>query len=128
MTRLSRRSFVVGSAAIALALHRRADASVSEAYRNAIVIDGLGGFGNSKSPPGAPLTDAAVQDVRDSGVTCVHTTILPVGSTPPDSAFTEAVIGIGYYESEIDRHADVFTRIRGAADIAAAKQSGRCGI
>ena len=130
MTRLSRRSFVAGSAAaaISLALNRRADASVAEVYRNAIVIDGLGGFGNSKSPPGAPLTDAYVQDVRDSGVTCVHTTISPVGSTPPDSAFTEAVIGIGYYESEIDKHPDAFMRVRRAADIAAAKQAGRCGV
>jgi len=130
MTRLSRRSFVVGSAAaaISLALNGRADASVAEVYRNAIVIDGLGGFGNSKSPPGAPLTDAYVQDVRDSGVTCVHTTISPVGSTPPDSAFTEAVIGIGYYESEIDKHPDAFMRVRRAADIAAAKQAGRCGV
>ena len=130
MTRLSRRSFVAGSAAaaISLALNRRADASVAEVYRNAIVIDGLGGFGNSKSPPGAPLTDAYVQDVRNSGVTCVHTTISPVGSTPPDSAFTEAVIGIGYYESEIDKHPDAFMRVRRAADIAAAKQAGRCGI
>ena len=130
MTRLPRRNFVVGSAAaaFALALHRRADASAAEVYRNSIVIDGLGGFGNSKSPPGAPLTDAYVQDVRDSGVTCVHTTILPVGSTPPDTAFTEAVIGIGYYEREIDRHPDVFTRIRRAADITMAKQAGRCGI
>ena len=130
MTRLSRRSFVAGSAAaaISLALNRRADASVAEVYRNAIVIDGLGGFGNSKSPPGAPLTDAYVQDVRNSGVTCVHTTISPVGSTPPDSAFTEAVIGIGYYESEIDKHPDAFMRVRRAADIAAAKQAGRCGV
>jgi membrane dipeptidase len=129
MTRLSRRNFVVGSAAatVSLAL-RRAYASATGVYRNAIVIDGLGGFGNSKNPPGAPLTDANVQDVRDSGITCVHTTILPVGSTPPDSAFTEAVIGIGYYENEIDRHPDVFTRVRRAADITAAKQAGRCGI
>ena len=88
MTQLSRRGFVAGSvaAALALALQRRADALAPGIYRNAIVIDGLGGFGNSKGAPGAPLTDAYLQDVRDSGVTCVHTTILPVGSTPPDSA------------------------------------------
>jgi membrane dipeptidase len=130
MTRLSRRSFIAGSgaAALALAWHREAGASVSEVYRNAIVIDGLGGLGNSKSAPGAPLTDAYLQDVRDSGITCVHTTILPVGSTPPDSAFSQAVMGIGFYEGEIDRHPEVLTRIRRAADIGAAKQAGRCGI
>jgi membrane dipeptidase len=130
MTSLSRRSFVAGSAAaaIAMAMPQRALASAAEVYRNAIVIDGLGGFGNSKGVPGAPLTDAYVKDVRDSGITCVHTTIMPVGSTPPDTAFTQAVLGIGEMEGEIDRHHDTFIRIRRAADIAAAKQAGRCGI
>jgi membrane dipeptidase len=130
MKTLTRRGFVAGgvAAAVAFALHGRAFAAASDVYRRAIVIDGLGGFGNSKGAPGAPLTDAYVQDVRDSGITCVHTTILPVGSTPPDSAFTQAVIGIGEYEREIDRHPDVFARIRRAADIAAAKQAGRTGI
>jgi membrane dipeptidase len=130
MTRLSRRSFVAGSAAVAvsLTLGRRAFASAAETYRRAIVIDGLGGFGNSKGVPGAPLTDAFVQDVRASGITCVHATILPVGTTAPDTAFTEAVTGIGEYEGEIDRHPDVFSRVRRAADITAAKQAGRTGI
>ncbi len=130
MTRLSRRSFVVGStaAAIANALGRPARASVGDLYRDAIVIDGLGGLGNSSADEGAPLTDAFIQDVRDSGLTGVHTTILPVGSTPPDTAFTQAVIGIGAMEAEIDRHPDMLCRIRAAADIAAAKKAGRTGL
>lgn len=130
MTTVTRREFMAGgaAAAVALALHGRAFASASDVYRRAIVIDGLGGFGNSKGAPGAPLTDAYVQDVRDSGITCVHATIEPVGSTPPDSAFTQAVIGIGEYEREIDRHPDVFARVRRVADITAAKQAGRTGI
>ena len=130
MASVTRRAFVAGgtAAAMALALHRRAFAKGSDVYRGAIVIDGLGGFGNSKGAPGASLTNAYVKDIRDSGVTCVHATILPVGSTPPDTAFTEAVIGIGNYEREIDAHPDVLTRIRRVADIAAAKQAGRTGI
>jgi membrane dipeptidase len=130
MVCVTRRAFVVGSAAatVALALHEPALGKGSEVYRRAIVIDGLGGFGNSKGAPGAPLTDAYVQDIRDSGITCVHATILPVGSTPPDTAFTEAVIGIGNYEREIDMHSDVLARIRRVADITAARQAGRTGI
>jgi membrane dipeptidase len=127
---LSRRGFLNASsaAALGLALPRFARASAREVYRDAIVIDGLGGFGNSKGVPGAPLTDAYLKDVRDSGVTCVHATILPVGTTAPDTGFTEAVLNIGQYEGEIDRHPDVFARIRRLADIRAAKQAGCCGI
>jgi membrane dipeptidase len=130
MGRLTRRGFVVGgtAAAVALALGGRAGAAAADVYRRAIVIDGLGGFGNSKSAPGAPLTDAYLRDIRESGVTCVHATIMPVGTTPPDAAFTEAVLDIGRHEAEIDRHPDVLVRVRRAADITAAKQAGRTGI
>ena len=130
MGTLTRRTFVAGgaAAAVALALRERAFAATNDVYGRAIVIDGLGGFGNSKGAPGAPLTDAVVQDIRASGITCVHTTIQPVGSTPPDTGFTQAVIGIGEYEREIDAHPDVLARVRRVADIAAAKQAGRTGI
>ena len=128
MSNLTRRSFVAGSsaAAIAWALRGPALAQTEDVYRRAIVIDGLGGLGNSSAD--GPLAEAFIQDVRTSGLTCVHTTILPVGSTPPDTAFTQAVIGIGEYEREIDRHPDVLCRIRTAADIRSAKQSGRTGL
>jgi membrane dipeptidase len=129
MTILSRRSFVTGStaAAIAFALHRSAFAAGNAVYRDSTVIDGLGGLGSSAAGDGA-LADNFIQDVRDSGLTCVHMTILPVGSTPPDTAFTQAVIGIGNAESEIDRHPDALCRIRTVADIAAAKKSARTGL
>lgn len=128
MTTMTRRGFVAGgaAAAVALALHGRAFASASDVYRRAIVIDGLGGLGNSETA--GPLTDAQVQDVRNSGLTCVHLTMRPVGTTPPDAAFTQAVINIGQMEWEIDSHADVFSRIRKVADIDAAKASGRTGL
>ena len=130
MRSLTRRSVVAGgaAAAIALALQKIAIADAKSVYRDAIVIDGLGGLGNSSAPPGAPLTDAFVGDVRGSGITSVHMTILPVGSTPPDTAFTEAVLGIGKMESEIDRHPDVLSRVRKVADVAEAKKTGRTGF
>ena len=105
MRGFSRRSFVTGgaAAAIAIALRQRAFATGANPYRNAIVIDGLGGLGNSQT--NGPLTDALVKDARDSGITCVHITMRPVGTTPPDNAFTSAVINIGQMESEIDAHA-----------------------
>ena len=130
MASLTRRSFVAGSTAAAIAFRLRGPALAAgrDVYRDAIVIDGLGGLGNSAAEENAPLADTYIQDVRSSGLTCVHTTILPVGSTPPDAAFTQAVLGIETREREIDRHPDVLCRIRTVADIAGAKKSLRTGL
>jgi len=129
MRNLTRRAFVAGgsAAAVALAIRRAAFAAAGNPYREAIVIDGLGGLGNSAAGDG-PLADQYIGDVRDSGITCVHTTILPVGTTQPDAAFARTVQGIGDLEREIDRHPGVLCRIRTAADIAAAKRAGRVGL
>jgi membrane dipeptidase len=128
MSLLTRRRFVAGgtAAAIALALPRPSPADVASLYREAIVIDGLGGLGNSTLE--GPMTARHAEDVRSSGLTCVHVTITPVGTTPPDTAFSQTVVRLGYAESEIDAHPDVLARIRSAADIAAAKASGRTGL
>ena len=58
MRSISRRAFLnAGSAtALGLALPWPGFAAARDVYRDAIVIDGLGGFGNSKGAPGAPLT------------------------------------------------------------------------
>jgi membrane dipeptidase len=114
------------AAALALALRRPVHAAGSDVYRDAIVIDGLGSLGNSTTR--GPLTDKHVQDVRDSGITCVHLTMRPVGTAPPDTAFTQAVLAIGEMEWEIDAHPDALARVRSAADIRAAKQRGRTGL
>jgi len=130
MNRLSRRAFVTGGslAAVSLTLRMPAEAAARDVFQRSLVIDGLGGPGNSTGGDGAPLTDAFIEDIRNSGLTAVHVTILPVGSTPPDAAFTEAVLGIGRYEREIDRYPDALCRIRTVADIAAAKAGGRTGL
>ena len=72
MMSLTRRSFVTGStaAAIAIALQRSAFAAGPGVYRDAIVIDGLGGLGNSETE--GPLPDSQVQDIKASGITCVR--------------------------------------------------------
>ena len=129
MTHLSRRSFVARStaAAIAFALNRPAFAAGHTVYRDAIVIDGLGGLGNSANE-GGPLSNTFIDDVRGSGLTCVHMTILPVGTTPPDAAFAQVVLGIGEIEREIDLHPDALCRIRTVSDIDAAKKSARTGL
>src|SRR5262245_57284604 len=122
MLTLTRRCFVAGaaSAAVAWSLRLPALADAKGVYRDGLVIDGLGALGNSMAE--GPLTDAFLQDIRGSGITCVHTTIQPVGTTPPDEAFARAVTGIGWMEMECDNHPDVLYRVRKVADILEAKK------
>lgn len=130
---ISRRVVLAGSVsgAIALGLPRRwayAAESNSSRYRDAIVIDGLGVPGSLNVMEYVPLAAAYVKDTRDSGITCVHLTIDPVGTTAPDEAFAQAVRDIARWEREIDSHPDTFVRVRRAADITAAKKAGRTGL
>jgi membrane dipeptidase len=124
---LSRRSALLGAAALTLPMSW-AHAARWNGYRDAIVIDGLGGAGSLTSEPGQPLTDAHLEDVRDSGLTAVLVTIGEVGTMPSESAFTEAVRSMLELDREIARHPDTFVGIRKAADITAAKKAKRTGL
>jgi membrane dipeptidase len=131
MRQISRRSFVTNSAVCAVAgliPVRFAFAEDWNGYDNAIVIDGLGGPGNGSTAPGKPLSDVDLENIHRSGLTAMNLTILPVGSTPPDTAFVQAVREILYWESEIDRSPQRLARIRTAADITAAKEAKRTGL
>jgi membrane dipeptidase len=129
---ISRRALLTFGAAGAMALAMRLrDASAANAWKGydaAIVIDGLGGPGDGNSDPGAPYTAAHMKDVRDSGVTCAHTTIGVVGTTPPDAAYVEVVRNILWYEREIENNPQTLMRVRTVADIVQAKRSSRTGI
>ncbi|MBL8265554.1 dipeptidase [Steroidobacter sp.] len=126
---LSRRTVLLATGATALTLSTRwAHAAPWKGYGNAIVIDGLGGPGSLTAEPGAPLTEAHIKDVRDSGLTAVLVTIGPVGTTAPDEAFKDAVRSMLNMDREIARHPDTFVRIRTAADITAAKKAKRTGL
>jgi membrane dipeptidase len=132
MSTISRRTLLVQSVASAVALSlpmRRATATDWFRYREAIVIDGLGGpGGGANDNPDAGLSEQEVKDTHESGVTCAHITVGAVGSTAPDTAFMETVRGIAYWEREIDRHPEVLGRVRVAGDIGKAKKNKRCGL
>jgi membrane dipeptidase len=130
MSTISRRELLVRSVATAVALGSpwRAAAADWFRYREAIVIDGLGGPGGRSNDPQARLLEQELKDVHDSGVTCAHTTVGPVGTTAPDTAFMDTVRGIAFWEREIDAHPDVLSRVRSAADIARAKKTKRTGM
>jgi membrane dipeptidase len=123
---LSRRYALLGAAALTLPMSW-AHAARWNGYRDAIVIDGLGGPGSLTKEPG-PLTDALVKDVRDSGLTAVLLTIGDVGTMPSESAFADAVRGMLRFDREIASHPDTFVGIRKAADITAAKKTKRTGL
>jgi len=53
-------------------------------YSRAIVIDGLGGPGGHATEDGAEMTPTEVEDIRVSGMTCLHPTVREVGPMPPD--------------------------------------------
>ena len=126
---VSRRTVLLGAGAAALALQAPwAHAARWSGYKDALVIDGLGGPGSITSEPGAPLSEAHLKDVRDSGLTAVLVTIGPVGTTAPDAAFSDAVRSMLDFDREIERNANTFMRVRTAADITAAKKAGRTGI
>jgi membrane dipeptidase len=131
MSTISRRTLLVQSVATAVALSlpaRRAPAADWFRYREAIVIDGLGGPGGLGENPESGLSEQELKDTHESGITCAHTTVGAVGTTAPDTAFMNTVRGIAYWEREIDRHPDVLGRVRTASDIAKAKKARRCGI
>lgn len=131
MRHLSRRSFLTNSAICTVAgliPIRLALAEDWSGYDSAIVINGLGGPGNAATESGKPLSEKDLVDVHQSGLTALHLTILPVGSTPPDTAFVQAVREILFWESEIDRSPQRLTPIRTAADITAAKEAKRTGL
>jgi membrane dipeptidase len=127
---LSRRDVLAGGIAtvLGLALGERASAAHWQRYDEAVVIDGLGGPGSLDADPQSPLAPAHLRDVRDSGLTCVHVTVGPVGTTASDAAFVQAVHDIARLEHEIDTNPATFVRIRAAADIPAAKKAKRTGL
>jgi membrane dipeptidase len=97
-------------------------------YGRAMVIDALGGVGDPdpSAPEDAPLTAAALADVKASGVTAINLTVNLVGNGP--DRFERAVKGIALVEREIEAHPDVLLRVRTGHDLALAKQTGRLGI
>jgi membrane dipeptidase len=128
---ISRRTMLVHSVATAVALSlpaRRAAAADWFRYREAIVIDGLGGPGGLGAEPDAGLTEQELKDTRESGVTCAHITVGSVGTTAPDTAFMNTVRGMAFWEREIDRNPDVLSHVRTVSDIGKAKKARRTGL
>ncbi len=123
---LDRRQFLLASGSVALAPHGAFAAS--NPYRDSIVIDGLGFPGNPNGEADSGLDATAVDDVRSSGLTACHLTIGSVGSMPPLQAFEAIVRGADYWDTVVDTHPAVFSRVRSVDDIDQAKFTQGTGL
>jgi membrane dipeptidase len=137
ITPIPRRAFLsfLGSVSAAAllpgALSRALAAGANPAwsgYKDAIVIDSLGGPGSYGSDDFAPLNSAALADVRAAGLTAANVTVngSSVGSYARN--YEDTMREIAYWNAEIAAHPDLLVQIRRAADIAEAKHSGRLGL
>ncbi len=95
-------------------------------YDRAVVIDALSGLGITSRPRDAALAAAELSEAKVSGVTAVNLTVSAVGVL--QGAFPQTVDQIGFWDREVNKHADALVKVRSAADIKTAKSSGRLGL
>ena len=95
-------------------------------YRDAVVIDSLGGPGVYGSDDFAPLSAVALSDVRASGLTAVNLTVSGVGSYALD--YDKTIRTLAYWSAQVAAHPDALLEIRSAANVVAAKHSGQLGL
>jgi membrane dipeptidase len=97
-------------------------------YASAMVIDNLASPGafNVPDAQGGGLGASALEAARQSGMTGVNVTVGVVGDVP--EPFAETVTDLARWEREIDRHPDVFRRVRRVDDLKSAKEAGQVGL
>ncbi|MGD8321298.1 MAG: membrane dipeptidase [Gemmatimonadota bacterium] len=97
-------------------------------YGDAMVIDCLASPGafNIPEDEGGGLGPEALSAARRSGITGVNVTVGVVGDVP--DPFETTVDDLARWEREIDRHPDVFVRVRAVDDLSRAKEGGQVGL
>lgn len=128
---IDRRSFLYGciaSSLLAASPRLLAADTAASVYASSLVIEGLGSPGGLSEAAGADLNAREIADVRASGLTAAHLTVGNVGTMSPLDAFEQIVRSIAHWERQIDSSPEVFSRIRCAADISAAKRDSRTGV
>lgn len=98
-------------------------------YRQAMAIDALGGVDFLYLEEDDPRAPAALQDLRDCGLTAVMMTAAPQGRFwLDDAAFNATRKRIDEWKSRIDRHAEVLLLVRNRADLERAHREHRVGV
>jgi membrane dipeptidase len=125
---VDRRTLLGGIAASALAgpVLARTPAMPSW-YRQALVIDGLGGISDPYGSDGElRLSDRAWAEMRMTGITAVRDTLLPVGNSA--DAWEQFSRNLDNYHNQLLANPDRLLLVEKAADIPAAKAAGKLGI
>ncbi len=126
---MTRRGMLAGGAA-ALLLASRAGAAPAgfddRFYRKAIVIDGLGAVSDPDFKPGMTrFTPRGLAEMRASGATAIQMTVADPGN---DVSLEQAVQALAGGDQVIADNPDILLHALTAADIRAAKASGRIAI
>lgn len=98
------------------------------AYAGAMVIDALGGLSSfdPDAKPGMALLPRFISEMRGSGVTALNLTVSDVGNGP--GKFQSTVENIAFADRQIALFPDVLMKVSSAADLRAAKASGKLGV
>lgn len=97
------------------------------AWRDAIVIDGLGGPADPGYVEGQTrLSEAGRAELRRTGITAFNVTVAPPGNNP--DAFETAVAGIAEDDQMIADNSDILVKALKASDITAAKRAGKMAL
>ena len=127
--KVDRRTMMLGGVAAfasASAVAQRT-AKPTEWYRDAIVIDGLGGIGDASGPNGElRLSDSTWAEMRQTGLTAVRDTLLPVGNHA--DSWEQFSKKLDEYQRLLLANPDRLKLVDKAADITACKRDGKLGI
>jgi membrane dipeptidase len=126
---LDRRSVIAGMSSLALAspvLAKRGGAAPAW-YRNAIIIDALGGVGDPYSPEEQlRLGDRAWAETVATGVTVVRDTVMPVGNVADPWADYQKDVALKH--NIVEANPDRVVLVRSAADILKAKREKKFAV
>lgn len=96
-------------------------------YRNAILIDGLGGIGDPYSPDeNLRFSDRAWSEMKATGMTAVRDTILPVGNHV--DAWEQFKSNLLDFHNIVFANPDRLKLVKTAADISECKREGMLGL
>lgn len=127
---VDRRTMMIGGTAAAMvaaapALARKRQAA--EWYRSAIVIDGLGGINDPYAPDGQlRLSDRAWTEVRQTGITAVRDTVIPVGNHV--DSWEQFNKTLGNFHDIVRANPDRLVLVEKALEIPAAKAAGKLAL
>ncbi len=125
---VDRRTVVAGAAATLVAGPALGKGMASPLwYRNAVVIDGLGGINDPYSPDDQlRLSDRGWAEYRATGLTVVRDTMLPVGNHA--DSWEQFQKSLDQYHSYFAANPDRLKLVERAADILVCKREGKLGV